>query len=147
MRVVLVAGPPCAGKTTYARERLEPGDLLLDADPLYAALSGGQEHDRAPGIWPFVWAGFYGVLRELPRHRFERRTVWVVQGVPRRRERDRYRHLNAADVVVLETPADECRRRARARFGDGHRLDEYVGLIDRWWADYQPNAADTRLAA
>ena len=30
--VTLVCGPPCSGKTTFVRQRAQPGDLVLDAD-------------------------------------------------------------------------------------------------------------------
>lgn len=33
-RVVLVTGPPCAGKTTHVRQHAQPGDLILDQDHL-----------------------------------------------------------------------------------------------------------------
>ncbi|SCL32029.1 hypothetical protein GA0070616_4376 [Micromonospora nigra] len=32
--VVLVTGPPCAGKSTYVAQRAQPGDLILDQDQL-----------------------------------------------------------------------------------------------------------------
>jgi hypothetical protein len=32
--IVLVAGPPCAGKTTYVRDHAQPGDTVLDQDVL-----------------------------------------------------------------------------------------------------------------
>lgn len=34
--VYLVAGPPCAGKSTYVRQRAKPGDLVLDQDVIGA---------------------------------------------------------------------------------------------------------------
>ena len=36
-RVILVAGPPCSGKTTYVTQRAKPGDLVLDQDAIGAA--------------------------------------------------------------------------------------------------------------
>jgi hypothetical protein len=35
-RVILVTGPPCAGKTTHVRQHAQPGDLVLDQDAIGA---------------------------------------------------------------------------------------------------------------
>jgi hypothetical protein len=35
-QVVLVAGPPCAGKSTYVAQRRQPGDIVLDQDAIGA---------------------------------------------------------------------------------------------------------------
>ena len=34
MRIVLLCGPPCAGKTTLAHRMATPGDLILDYDDI-----------------------------------------------------------------------------------------------------------------
>lgn len=36
-RVVLITGPPAAGKTTYAQSHAQPGDTILDQDEIGAA--------------------------------------------------------------------------------------------------------------
>ena len=39
-RIIIVAGPPGAGKTTYALKNMQPGDILVDLDHIAAALMG-----------------------------------------------------------------------------------------------------------
>ena len=142
MRLTLVAGPPCSGKTTYVGEHREPGDLVLDADLLYQALSGGELYERGDGIWDFVWAAFDAVVAEARLHPSKRGTLWIIQGAPKRETRARYRLMNRAQIVVLETPADVCVARARARFGESGRFPEYRRHIDQWWAAYRPDPSD-----
>ena len=46
--VYLVAGPPCAGKSTYVRHRARPGDLVLDQDVIGArAMAAGMRRVAA----------------------------------------------------------------------------------------------------
>lgn len=42
MKIVPIMGPPCAGKSTTARDLLEPGDVVVDLDHL--ALELGYPH-------------------------------------------------------------------------------------------------------
>jgi hypothetical protein len=144
--VRLVAGPPCAGKTAYVREHAELGDVILDADLIYSALTGGELYGRQPdaSLWPIVWAARDGAMRELARQRFSSRSVWIVQTAAERAMRARFRATTGAEVLVLETPADVCKARASARFTDRVRLAEYCDAIDRWWAVYTPSAGEVR---
>jgi len=41
MKVIVVFGPPCAGKTTYVKEQVKENDLVYDYDSLQRALSFG----------------------------------------------------------------------------------------------------------
>jgi 5-methylcytosine-specific restriction protein A len=44
-KVVLVTGPPGAGKSTYCRERAKPGDTIIDLDECYREVAGKSGHD------------------------------------------------------------------------------------------------------
>lgn len=136
--LTLIAGPPLAGKTTYAREQAQPGDLLLDSDALYAALSGQPLYDRPEHLRPFVWAAFFGVLRELGRGSYP--DAFVVQCAASRQQRDRYRRMNDARVVVLETPLEVCLARLDERPTAVH--GEWRQAIEQWWELYDRDRRD-----
>jgi uncharacterized protein len=46
MRIVPIMGPPCGGKSTFARELYEPGDIIVDLDALAHALGYPHTHIR-----------------------------------------------------------------------------------------------------
>lgn len=143
--ITLVAGPPCSGKTSYVAERAVRGDLVLDSDALYRALSGLPLHDRPEQLRPFVWAAFWSVLRETRSSHIG--TAWVIHSAASKARRQDYRQLNRATVVVLETPATLCAARARERYQqDDPRLEQTLQWIDEWWATYEPDARDDRVA-
>lgn len=58
--LVLIAGPPCAGKSTYVEGKAVRGDLILDSDKLHACLGGLALYDRPDELRPYVWAAFFG---------------------------------------------------------------------------------------
>ena len=91
-QVTLVCGPPCAGKTTYVRERAQPGDTVLDADVI------GQR-----------------AMSKALRGPLEGR-VWVIRCCPGARARQVLAaELGGAEVVLLLPTERELLRRAMAR--------------------------------
>lgn len=134
---MLVAGPPCSGKTTWARERADDGDLVLDSDALYAAFTGLPLHERLESgddVWHFVWAAYEAAYRawlNKPRGR-----CFVLKSAATLAQRKPYRDIGA-EIVILETPVDTCIERAERL----ERPPEWPGFIRRWWSDYEPEGS------
>lgn len=145
--LVLVAGAPCSGKSTYVERHFAAGDALLDYDVIAAAIGGGRpiepgRHDEAHHA--LVVGAYYGAL-QATRFAVLGFTVWAVRCAPSADERQRFRAINHADVVVLEVPAEVCIERARQRYGESELFDEYTEAIERWWRQYQRDPRDVVL--
>ncbi|MDG9703793.1 hypothetical protein [Streptomyces sp. DH37] len=125
--VTIVYGPPCAGKTTYVTQRARPGDLVLDLDAIAQALGSPNDHGHPPALIPFAIEARDAVLTRLTRAH-ELRHAWVITS-----RADVLARLPGAQLVTLDVPADECKRRARAA-GRPPRWDAH---IDRWWREYR----------
>ncbi|MHA6626899.1 AAA family ATPase [Pseudonocardia sichuanensis] len=92
--VVLVCGPPCAGKTTYVREHAQLDDLVLDQDEL-----GHSRYQRA--------------LTEL---RYHHGRAWVIRCLPTQQRREAFaEHIGATRTVLLQPSTEVLMQRARAR--------------------------------
>ena len=144
--LTLISGPPCAGKTRYATEHAERGDLILDSDALYAALSGLPLHHRPESLRPIVWQAFFAALHAATDEPFNG-AVWVIHSAPEASRRAQYRRRNRAQVVVLETPADTCAARATQRYGeDTAELATYLDAIADWWRRYERDERDQHIA-
>ncbi len=122
--MILVAGPPCAGKTTFVRMRASTSANVLDFDDIVEQLgyprygAPGSARARARGIWS----------AQLPL------ADWVIWTAPRRADRGRLRGQFGAHVIVLLTPLEECLRRAGRE-----RPPSWQWAIKRWFVDFQPS--------
>lgn len=132
--LIVVAGPPCAGKTTFVQQHAEPGDLVVDYDAIAAALGSADSHDHPASLRPFICEARDAVLARLNRPHDATHT-WLIQGAPTPAERHGYL---GARVVVLATEASECKRRAQA----AGRPARWHDLIDEWWSRYTPHPDD-----
>lgn len=150
--LTIVCGPPGAGKSTWVRERARPGDLVVSFDEIALRLFGvtrlGLEHgDRAVGdVLRERNERLGDLMRGSARKRWPH--AWLIVLEPERSWRQWWQdRLEPARIVVLETPADECRRRIAADAASGDaRTAGAVAEVDRWWSAYRPRPGDTVLA-
>ena len=112
-QVTIVCGPPCAGKTTWVRERAQAGDLVVDYDDIARRLGSPRQHDHGPRYHRRVEAVIARALAGIEAGRHER--AWVIRSLPSTTERDALARRLSASVVVLDEPDEVLHERARRR--------------------------------
>lgn len=139
--VTVVCGPPGAGKSTYVKDRMKWGDLVLDLDELYRALSGLPQHDHPDCLVPFALAARDAIINKLAEPS-DVRHAWIIMGGAKRAERNEVRETLKAEIIILEVPTEECLRRIMQ---DPTRRDcrLWQPIVERWWKNYQPSQMDT----
>lgn len=138
--VTIITGPPGAGKTTYVQKHAQWGDLIIDVDAIYSALSGQPWYDKPAALLPFVLAARDAVLDQL-HTTSELRQAWLITSEADHAELQRLKERYHARLLVLEVDPAECLRRITAddrRAGQAHH---WRPLIARWWDTY----TNTRL--
>lgn len=133
--LTVVTGPPCSGKSTYARERHKPGDILIDFDLMAQALGSPVPHEHSEPIrWVTMHARRAAITQALYQHK-KGATVWIVQTTLSRAELTRYRAVGA-EIVTLGGDLAELHARA-----DRERPERWHGLIDEWRPVREPRPA------
>src|ERR1044072_5358097 len=108
---VLIAGPPCSGKTTLAEQLANAGDVVLDFDAVARELG-------SPARW--MHQEPYRTQAEMRMRDLMDRlpgsapgTAYVIRSVPDPRHRaTTARKLQAKAVHLLDPGMDECVRRS-----------------------------------
>lgn len=124
--LTVVTGPPCSGKSTYARSHAAPSDVILDFDVLAQSLGSANSHDHPPAIAaiaPTLWNA--GVSRLCASH--HGLNAWIVDASPTRQRKALYDRSGAV-YVPLTAPHNELHARASADF----RPYWTHALIDRY---------------
>lgn len=129
--MMLVVGPPGAGKSTLVRERMKYGDLVVDVDELFRALTLRPMWEHPPMAINAVLT-----VRDYVIENYE--PAWVISTNARRDYREGMRERFGAEVVVMATPADVCLARIEADEREG----DWGERVARWWEEYEADERD-----
>ena len=134
--VFIVYGAPCSGKTTYVRENMDDGDLVVDLDAIRSGISLMPMHSPAPSLNKTAFAIRDFLYDQIRIRAGDWTTAWVIGGLPRKDERERLAARLGASLILVEASRDECRDRLLD--ADDGRYPEWEKYIDAWFRDYTP---------
>lgn len=129
-KIILVTGPPCAGKTTYVQQVKADRDLVIDYDAIAVALGSPDSHAHPKSLVPYIIKARTTLLDRIAQ-RQPTTNVWIIACTPTQAER-----TLAHDTVVLATAATLCKERAAQL----DRPATWPRLIDEWHATHAREA-------
>jgi DNA-directed RNA polymerase subunit RPC12/RpoP/predicted kinase len=134
--VYVVYGPPLAGKHTWISEHISRGDMVVDMDRLYRAISFRPSFDKPDNLLMNV-RGVYNLLIDNVKTRYGRwNSAFVVTGGADKYQRERLAEDLGAELVFCDTSIEECIRRLEADKDRRYRQDEWRGYINKWFEAY-----------
>lgn len=140
-RTILIAGPPCSGKTQYVAEHRGPDDMVLDFDTIARDLG-------SPVLWLHPQP-YRALAEQTMRTQLSAlpgsgpHTAWVIRSAaPARVRAIAAKKIRATQCIVINPGLATCLDRAAA----DSRPDGTVEEIRRWYAKYTPWSGDTLVA-
>jgi len=143
-KVTVVCGPPGAGKTEWVARQARWGDLIVNLDALFTAISGLPEYEKPDCLVPFALAARDAVIRRLKlAHSINR--AWIITTGAKAGERASLQKSLKAEIVVFEVSENECLRRIQADERRKNSWQSWQPVIERWWREYQRRPGETVL--
>ncbi|WAA10320.1 HNH endonuclease [Fervidibacillus albus] len=134
--VFLVYGPPMSGKTTFVRQNMERGDLVVDMDQLYSAVSMLPYYDKPDNLFSNV-IGIHNLLLDNIKTRYGRwHNAWVIGGYADKYKRERLANELGAELIFMECEKEECLRRLELDEERRYRKDEWAKYIEKWFETF-----------
>lgn len=135
-KVYLVYGSPLSGKSTYVKQQMRRGDLIVDIDRLYGALSGLPIYDKPDHLLSIV-LGVHNHLLDNLKTRYGRwRNGWVVGGYANKQKRERLADELGAELVYCTATKEECLARLQMDEGRRGHKEEWKRYIQKWFDDF-----------
>lgn len=132
--VYLVYGAPLSGKSTYVKDSMSDGDLIIDMDSIWQCVSGCDRYQK-PGRLKAVVFRVRDDLIDMVKYRFGKwSNAYIVGGYPLKSERERLMKELGAREVFIDTSKEECIERLAA---DQERdTEEWLKYIDDWFEKF-----------
>lgn len=135
-QVYLVYGPPMSGKMSFVRQQVKRGDLIVDMDRLYEAITMLPSYDKPDQLFTNV-IGIHNQLIDNIKTRYGKwNNAWVVGGYADKYKRNRLADDLGAELIFCDVSKDECLRRLAMDEDRRYRKDEWRGYIDKWFNTY-----------
>ena len=138
-KVYYIYGAPLSGKSTFVKENMQRGDLVLDIDRLWVALSEQDEYIKPNEIKSVVFQARQTVLDSIKMRAGSWGTAWVIEGGALIGDRMRRIEALGAEPILIDTPKEECLKRLYNDESRLHVIEEWKGYINKWFEEYQPD--------
>lgn len=136
-KIYLITGAPCSGKTTFARERMEAGDLIVDIDDIWQQISGQPRYTKPVAVKPIVFKTRDEQEDQVRIGAGTWRNAFIIRGLPLPMDRKRLAERLGAEVITIDTPKEECLERLRNN-PQGRDVAEYEKHIENYFMMFSP---------
>lgn len=137
-KVYVVWGSPLSGKNTLVRELMQHGDIVLDVDALWQAITMQGLYSKPNNCRFNVFALRDHLMDQIKTRYGQWYTAWVIGGYPDKYARDRLAASLGAELIHCDCTMQECLER-RAVSGKPALWD---GYIRDWWDQYARSSVD-----
>lgn len=134
-QVFIVYGSPLAGKSSYVRESMTEGDLIIDIDNIWECVSGCDRYVKPNRLKSVVFAVRDNLLESVKYRRGKWLNAYIIGGYPYQAERERLIDSLGAREIFIDTPYEECVKRLQnCEDRDKKLWEQYIA---DWWLQYQ----------
>ena len=131
--VIVVYGPPLAGKRDLVRQLASPDDIIVCVDGIWEALCAS----HADCLLPNVMRVHREMLDMVETRYGQWRHAWIVGTYAGAFDRDSICRRLRAEPLFVPCDRDECLRRAQS-IEDPIRRHAVEMAVDRWFREYSP---------
>lgn len=130
--VYIVYGSPLSGKNTLVSELVQYGDIVLDIDALYKAITGQPEYIKPKNTRFNVFKIRDSLLDQIKTRYGQWYDAYIIGGYPDKYERERLAKELGAELIYCESTKEEC----IDRLENSNKPKAWLEYIEDWWKKY-----------
>lgn len=133
-KVYFIYGSPCSGKTTFVNTNRSRGDLVVDMDLIWRAITGGELYDKPNALVQNVFGLYTELLNQVKTRTGNWRTAYIVSAEPFKANRERIAAQVGAEFIYIPCSRETALKRLEN--------DKERQAVKSQWADYINNYFD-----
>ena len=134
--VYIVYGSPCSGKNSYVNQLARRGDLIVDLDAIYQAISGCPLHWHSNSLKKNAFAVRDALIEQIRMRVGFWHDAFIIGGYPRKLQREQLAQKLGAELIFIDSTREHAKLTALATRGT--QGQEWCTYIDRWFDAFQP---------
>lgn len=134
-QVFIVYGSPLSGKSSYVNDVMLQGDLLLDIDKIWMAISNQPLYIKPKELTSNVFTIRDLILQQIKHRQGKWQNAYVVGGYPLSAERTRLANMLGARLIYIDTAKETCLDRL-LNCEDKRDKEQWKKFINEWWEKY-----------
>lgn len=138
-KVYIITGASCSGKTTFVRERIQTGDIVLDIDDLWQTISGMPRYTKPNSLKPIIFNLRNLIKEQIAKGNGSWRNAYIIESklytpVDRKYEIEKYKQHNV-ELIEMEATREECLQRLYTN-PNGRDIKAYEEYINEYFDSY-----------
>lgn len=135
-QVYLVYGSPLSGKTTWVKDNMNEGDIVVDMDSIWQCVSGCDRYIKPNRLKSIVFKVRDTLIESIKYRCGKWGNAYIIGGYPFISERERLCKELGAREVFIDVSKEECFERLNAC--EDRDKDEWSKYIEDWFEKYMP---------
>lgn len=138
-KVYYVWGAPCSGKSTFVKENMQQGDLVLDIDKIWESLSNLDKYQKPNTLKPIVFSVRDTIIDAIKTRQGSWQQAFIIEGGALIGERTRRIETLGAESIFIDTDMNTCLERLSTDETRRNVQSQWAEYIRKWFKDYQPD--------
>lgn len=134
--IYIVYGAPLSGKKSFVKQNIMRGDIVIDIDSLYSAVSMLPSYDKPDNLFANVISIHNQLIDNIRTRMGKWNNAWVIGGYADKHKREKLANDLSAELIFCNVEKEECFRRLSLDPDRKYRQDEWKRYIDRWFHEY-----------
>lgn len=131
-KVFIVWGSPQSGKNTMVNDMIQRGDIVVDIDLLWQAITHQPLYDKPNNCRFNIFKVRDELIEQIKMRYGNWYDAYIIGGYPEKYERERLAQSLGAELIYCESSKEECLR----RLYESNKPKEWEKYINDWWEKY-----------